>query len=259
MGIHIPYRMVLIVAVGAVLGACRSASPLGELRDPQRVLQDPKNALPPVNPMVQSYRADLSAYTAVQVIMESYAGAERPHGYELTADTLRRELIDNLMAAGKFTVVEKETPGGKTLEARVRIQELSYVSGAARGTTGILAGRAVLNATLELRDKDSGDIVDTIRASHASSHAHGVFGATSGRQITAVAKEFASRIVAGKSTASGASTAAASAPSAETEAEVVFWESVRNSKDPADLRAYLEQYPNGKFAPLARNRLAKIQ
>jgi hypothetical protein len=34
---------------------------------------------------------------------------------------------------------------------------------------------------------------------------------------------------------------------------------VRNSKDPADLRAYLEQYPNGKFAPLARNRLAKIQ
>lgn len=46
------------------------------------------------------------------------------------------------------------------------------------------------------------------------------------------------------------------AASVETDAEVVFWESVRNSSDPADLRAYLEQYPNGKFAALARNRLA---
>ena len=44
----------------------------------------------------------------------------------------------------------------------------------------------------------------------------------------------------------------------ETDAEVVFWESVRASSDPADLRAYLEQYPNGKFAALARNRLAAL-
>jgi hypothetical protein len=33
---------------------------------------------------------------------------------------------------------------------------------------------------------------------------------------------------------------------------------VRNSNDPADFRAYLEQYPNGKFAALARNRLAAL-
>jgi hypothetical protein len=41
----------------------------------------------------------------------------------------------------------------------------------------------------------------------------------------------------------------------ELRTETVFWESVRNSTDPADFRAYLEQYPNGRFAPLARNRL----
>lgn len=47
--------------------------------------------------------------------------------------------------------------------------------------------------------------------------------------------------------------------SAETlRAEMVFWESVRTSTDPADFRAYLEQYPNGRFAPLARNRLAAL-
>jgi hypothetical protein len=40
--------------------------------------------------------------------------------------------------------------------------------------------------------------------------------------------------------------------------EMVFWESVRGSSDPADFRAYLEKYPNGSFAPLARNRLAAL-
>ena len=40
--------------------------------------------------------------------------------------------------------------------------------------------------------------------------------------------------------------------------EIVFWESIRASKDPADFRAYLEQYPQGKFAALARNRLAAL-
>jgi hypothetical protein len=44
----------------------------------------------------------------------------------------------------------------------------------------------------------------------------------------------------------------------ELRAEMVFWESVRSSSDPADFRAYLEQYPNGKFAALARNRLSAL-
>jgi hypothetical protein len=58
-----------------------------------------------------------------------------------------------------------------------------------------------------------------------------------------------------------ASTAAAQAPdhaAEELRAEMVFWESVRSSTDPADFRAYLEQYPKGRFAALARNRLAAL-
>lgn len=54
-------------------------------------------------------------------------------------------------------------------------------------------------------------------------------------------------------------TAHAQTPDRATEelrAEMVFWESIRSSTDPADFRAYLEQYPNGRFAALARNRLA---
>jgi hypothetical protein len=40
--------------------------------------------------------------------------------------------------------------------------------------------------------------------------------------------------------------------------EIMFWESIRQSTNPADFQAYLEQYPQGKFAALARNRLAAL-
>jgi hypothetical protein len=41
--------------------------------------------------------------------------------------------------------------------------------------------------------------------------------------------------------------------------EALLWASVRNSSDPAELRGYLAQYPDGRFAPLARQRLAALR
>ena len=41
--------------------------------------------------------------------------------------------------------------------------------------------------------------------------------------------------------------------------EATFWQSVRDSKDAAEFEAYLEAYPSGKFAPLARIRLKKLK
>ncbi|HJZ79739.1 MAG TPA: SUMF1/EgtB/PvdO family nonheme iron enzyme [Pyrinomonadaceae bacterium] len=43
------------------------------------------------------------------------------------------------------------------------------------------------------------------------------------------------------------------------ESEIAFWESIKNSTDPEDFKAYLQQYPNGTFATLARNRLKKLE
>jgi formylglycine-generating enzyme required for sulfatase activity len=36
--------------------------------------------------------------------------------------------------------------------------------------------------------------------------------------------------------------------------ELIFWDSIKDSDNPADYDAYLEAYPNGRFAPLARAR-----
>ena len=54
--------------------------------------------------------------------------------------------------------------------------------------------------------------------------------------------------------------AVAAHPQAPTaDRELAFWESVKDSHDPADFQAYLDQYPGGTFAALARNRLAALQ
>jgi hypothetical protein len=46
---------------------------------------------------------------------------------------------------------------------------------------------------------------------------------------------------------------------AETETELLFWQSVKDSQDAADYQAYLRQYPSGRFADIARNRLKRLQ
>jgi uncharacterized caspase-like protein len=41
--------------------------------------------------------------------------------------------------------------------------------------------------------------------------------------------------------------------------EVVFWQSIQNSNSPAQFQAYLDQYPNGTFAALARARIDELK
>ena len=50
----------------------------------------------------------------------------------------------------------------------------------------------------------------------------------------------------------------ASAPTASAEQETVFWQSILNSTNSADFKAYLRQFPQGVFRALAQNRLADL-
>jgi adenylate cyclase len=45
----------------------------------------------------------------------------------------------------------------------------------------------------------------------------------------------------------------------DREVELSFWESVRESDNPASLQAYLEKYPAGEFKPLAEIRLSELR
>ena len=46
---------------------------------------------------------------------------------------------------------------------------------------------------------------------------------------------------------------------ATTQQETAFWNSIEDSTDPGEYESYLAEYPNGKFASLARIRLKKVQ
>jgi hypothetical protein len=41
--------------------------------------------------------------------------------------------------------------------------------------------------------------------------------------------------------------------------EVVFWQSIQSSSNASDYQAYLDQYPNGTFAALARTRIDALK
>jgi formylglycine-generating enzyme required for sulfatase activity len=41
--------------------------------------------------------------------------------------------------------------------------------------------------------------------------------------------------------------------------EIAFWDSIKDSTHASDFEAYLQAYPNGRFAPLARARIARLQ
>jgi formylglycine-generating enzyme required for sulfatase activity len=57
--------------------------------------------------------------------------------------------------------------------------------------------------------------------------------------------------------ASGAATAGLLPKDGEAQYELEFWESIKNSTHAEDYEAYLEAYPNGRFAPLAKARAAR--
>ena len=40
--------------------------------------------------------------------------------------------------------------------------------------------------------------------------------------------------------------------------ELAFWDAIKDSSDPADFKAYLDQFPNGAFVSLARIRIARL-
>lgn len=49
------------------------------------------------------------------------------------------------------------------------------------------------------------------------------------------------------------------APPGGADRDALFWQSIMNSREPADFEAYLRVFPDGTFAPLARNRLAALR
>lgn len=69
-----------------------------------------------------------------------------------------------------------------------------------------------------------------------------------------------SAIVLGLGLAIGSALAPPVSAQAPSEAaETALWDSVKDSRDPAEIQTYLDKFPNGIFAPLARIRLRNLK
>jgi hypothetical protein len=84
-----------------------------------------------------------------------------------------------------------------------------------------------------------------------------VIAATRGKQIpwehSALTAKFYFAPPASPDTAKDtASSPAQPAPTYEQQMEIALWNRVKDSKDPAELQAYVDRFPQGAFAPLAR-------
>ncbi|MCW5628724.1 MAG: serine/threonine protein kinase [Rhodoferax sp.] len=60
------------------------------------------------------------------------------------------------------------------------------------------------------------------------------------------------------SSGSGGSVTGGSVPTVTQELELVYWKDVRDSDDPLDLQGFLDRFPDGIYADLARRRLRKL-
>jgi hypothetical protein len=160
-------------------------------------------------------------------------------------------------------------------KGRSAARGLAVVSAAPRGSIvaysaspnqkaddGVPGGNGVYTAELLKALDEPGLSIEQV-FKHANG---GVQRAAGGRQIpwfnASIQGDFYFRR-GGSSPTTTATTAPAATPAPPSQGptkeqiELVFWESIKTSTNPADYKAYLERYPNGLFAALARNHIGR--
>ena len=144
----------------------------------------------------ERFDADASRYGEVQVRVDSDPAMRKLEGYDDTAAELLQHFADQLRASGKFARVTTDAgpPASRGLDVRLAITSLQYVHGAGRATVGILAGRAVLGVTMTVTDLETGKLLGSISASHASHHGQGVLSPTTSRQAEAIGRQLAEQL-----------------------------------------------------------------
>lgn len=111
--------------------------------------------------------------------------------YLRSVKDLKSAIDHNLKIISPSSVIQQGAGNATGLKANILIEEFYYVSAAARFLTGIMAGEAKLSVRVELYDLQSGEIVGESKFGTSSNISEGVFGATTSRQIEAVAKSIA--------------------------------------------------------------------
>ena len=162
------------------------------------------------------------------------------------ARSMQRTGAARSVSRGSFGELNEALLGDETLVAYAAAAGTTAADGTGRNSPYTAALLSYLEQPLEI-----GILFREVRAR--------VLESTGGEQRP---HEYASLLgehYLGAASGPGTMTVAAEA-SGETRAqqETVFWQSIAGSENPADYEAYLEQFPDGVFARLARNRMTEL-
>ena len=201
-----------------------------------------RNYLIPIGANVE--REDEIAYSTVdaQAVLDKMEAAGNPSNI-MILDACRNNPFLRSSRGGQSGLSQMEAPAG-TLVAFSTAP--GAVASDGTGTNGLYT-QHLLNAVRQPGSKVE-DVFKQVRAN--------VRKESQGKQIpwevTSLEGDFYFK-------GAPAASAASSAGAASTEVETALWEAVRTSELALEVRAYLGRYPNGRYADLARQRLAQLQ
>ena len=162
------------------------------------------------------------------------------------ARSMQRTAAIRSVSGGSFADLNEDLLGDETLVAYAAAAGTTAADGRGRNSPYTSALLAHLEEPLELSA-----LFRRVRAQ--------VLEATNGKQrpheYASLLREHYLQGAAGPGTVV---VAAGGSADMRAQQEMVFWQSISNSADPADFQAYLEEFPNGAFARLARNRVAVL-
>ena len=162
------------------------------------------------------------------------------------ARSMQRTAAFRSVSGGSFADLNEDLLGDETLVAFAAAAGTTAADGRGRNSPYTAALLAYLEEPLELTALFRRVRAQVLEATNGNQRPH---------EYASLVREHYLRGATGPGTVVVAAGAAAGI---RTRQETVFWQSISNSADPADFQAYLEEFPNGTFARLARNRVAAL-
>ena len=213
---------------------------------------DGRNYLVPVDAQLSS-DADVE-FEAVPLALVERAMARAPGARLIILDASRENPFAAALDAGLAAV----EPSAGTLMTYAAEAGTVSIEGAGRNSPYT---EALLNHLekpgLEL-ERMFASVREAVRTATDTSQEPAVYGSLAGEKIYLVMEPAASEDDLAMVMATQGETRANQLTAEMLAAERLYWESVMDSSDPAEIQTYLDRYPDGLFATLARTRLKRL-
>ena len=214
------------------------------------------------NPFTRSFRAQINGLAHMEAPSGTLiAFATSPGSVAADGDgansTYTKHLLANIAAPGvPVEIALKRVREGVSRETLGR--QIPWESSSLMGDfyfrTGEAGAQIALAETAETRYSAEKAFWDSIQERGGSEEYLAYLRQYPNGRFVALAK---ARLSAER--AKQAATSAASQAGGTDTIDLAYWDSIKNSTNAADFKAYLEQFPKGRFAGLARNRLATLE